>query len=605
MAVDPICNMHVDEKKATIKKTIGETTYYFCSSNCLVAFEAPEREFKNLKRTLSISGILTIAVLALTFMPGFDIPFENYALLAFATVVQFYCGLRYYKGAIDAAKAKTAGMDTLIAMGTTAAYGYSAGAVFLPQVLTGGLYFDTSATIITLILLGKFFEDVAKGRASQALKKLLDLKPKTAIVVRGREEIELPLSEIKVNDICVVKPGEKIPTDGVVINGYSSIDESIVTGESMPVSKSVGDKVIGGTINESGLLHVKAAKVGEDTVLAQIIKLVSNAQMSKVPIQKLADTVSGFFVPAVILISIFSAAFWAYYGQNNIFALTAAIAVLIIACPCALGLATPTALILGTSKGAENGILIRTGEALERSAKVDTVVFDKTGTLTEGKPRVTGLHLLQIEKPLFLKYVTIAENGSEHPLARAVLEYSNVRIEKSRFAVLHKTIPGKGIIANYMNTTILIGNRELMREEKINVSEFETEIRKLELLGQTVVFAAYNKKFIGAISIADTPRTDAKKAVEALHKNGIEVYMITGDNARVAQHIAGQLGIKNVLAQVLPQEKENRIAELQKQGKVVAAVGDGINDAPMLAKADVGIAIGSGTDIAKEAGGSC
>ena len=599
MAVDPICNMHVDEKKASIKKTINEITYYFCSSNCLVAFEAPEREFKNLKNTLVISGILTIAILLLTFVPKLDVPFENYILLTLATVVQFYCGLRYYRGAIEAAKAKTAG----IAIGTTAAYGYSAVAVFLPQVLTGGLYFDTSATIITLILLGKFFEDVAKGRASQALKKLLDLKPKTAIVLRGREEIELPLSEIKVNDICIVKPGEKIPTDGVVLNGYSSIDESIVTGESMPVSKSVGDKVIGGTMNTSGLLHIKATMVGEDTVLAQIIKLVSNAQMSKVPIQKLADTVSGFFVPAVILISIFSAAFWAYYGQNNIFALTAAIAVLIIACPCALGLATPTALLLGTSKGAENGILIRTGEALERSAKVDTVVFDKTGTLTEGKPRVTGLHFLQIEKPLFLKYVTIAEKGSEHPLAKAVLEYSNVRIEKSRLAVLHKTIPGKGIIANYMNTTILIGNRELMREEKINVSEFETEIHKLEMLGQTVVFAAYNKKFIGAISIADTPRADAKKAVEALHKNGIEVYMITGDNERVAKHIAGQLGIKNVLAQVLPQEKENRIAELQKQRKVIAAVGDGINDAPMLAKADVGIAIGSGTDIAKEAGG--
>ncbi len=603
MAVDPVCNMYVDEKKATITKVVEGTKYYFCSSNCKITFEAPEREFKVLKNTLTISGILTIAVLLLTFVPRLDFIYENYVLLLLATIVQFYCGLRYYKGAIEAAKMKTAGMDTLIAIGTSAAWGYSAVAVFLPTILTGGLYFDTSTAIITLILLGKFFEEVAKGRASQALKKLLDLKPKTAIILRMNEEIEIPLSEIKVNDICIVKPGEKIPTDGVVLTGHSAVDESLVTGESMPVSKSIGDKVIGGTINKSGLLYIKATKVGEDTVLSQIIQLVSKAQLSRVPIQKLADTVSGYFVPAVILIAIFSAAFWVYYGQNNIFALTAAIAVLIIACPCALGLATPTALLLGTSKGAESGILIRTGEALERSSKIDTVVFDKTGTLTEGKPKVTGLHFLQIEKPLFLKYATIAEKGSEHPLAKAVLEYSNVRIEKSKFAVTYKTIPGKGIVASHQNTSILVGNRELMSDEKISISEFETETRKLESQGQTVVFVAYNKKFIGAVSIADTPRADAKKAVDVLQKNGVDVYMITGDNERVAKHIAGQLGIANVLAQVLPQDKEKKISELQKQGKSIAAVGDGINDAPMLAKADVGIAIGSGTDVAKEAGG--
>ena len=603
MAVDPVCGMFVDEKKATITKEIEGTKYYFCSPNCKVTFEAPEREFKNLKQTLIISGVLTVAVLALTFIPQLDIPFEGYVLLALATVVQFYCGLRYYKGALEAAKAKTASMDTLIAIGTTAAWGYSAVAVFLPRVLTGGLYFDTSTAIITLILLGKFFEEIAKGRASEALKKLLDLKPKTAVVLRANEEIEIPLSEIKVNDICIVKPGEKIPTDGFVLIGHSAVDESLVTGESMPVSKSIGDKVIGGTINKSGLLKIKATKVGKDTVLSQIIDLVSKAQLSRVPIQRLVDKISGYFVPAVILIAIIASAAWLKFGQDYIFVLTIAIAVLIIACPCALGLATPTALLLGTSKGAENGILIRTGEALERSSKIDTVVFDKTGTLTEGKPRVTGLHFLQIEKPLFLKYVTIAEKGSEHPLAKAILDYSDARIEKSKSAVTYKTVPGKGIIAIYLNTTIVVGNRELMREEKINISEFETDVHKIEMEGKTVVFTAYNKRFIGAVSIADTPRPEAKKAVEALHKRGIEVYMITGDNDRVAKHIAGQLGITQVLSQVLPQDKEKKISELQKQGKVVAAVGDGINDAPMLAKADVGIAIGSGTDIAKEAGG--
>ncbi len=603
MATDPVCGMNVDEKTTTITKVIGDIKYYFCSSNCLVTFEAPDKEFENLKTTLIISGILTAIILALAFVPNFDISYESYLLLAFASIVQFYGGWRYYRGALDAAKSKTANMDTLIAIGTSAAWGYSAVAVFLPTVLTGGMYFDTSAAIITLILLGKFFEEIAKGRASLALKKLLDLKPKTATVIRDGQDFEIPLSEIKVGDVCIVKPGEKIPTDGMVISGHSAVDESLVTGESLPASKSIGDSVIGGTINKSGLLKIKATKIGEDTVLSQIIKLVSKAQLSKVPIQRLADQVSGYFVPVVIMIAILSGALWIFSGQSYIFAMTIAIAVLIIACPGALGLATPTALLLGTSKGAESGILIRNGESLERSSKIDTVVFDKTGTLTEGKPKVTGLHFLQVEKPIFLKYAAIAEKGSEHPLATAVLEYANVRVERLRDATNYQTIPGKGIKAKYLNSVVLVGNRELMKDEKISISEWEIGIHNLELEGQTIVLVAYNKKFLGAVSIADTIKPTAKRAVRALLDSGVEVYMISGDNERVARHIAGQLGISNVFAPVLPQDKEKRVAQLQKERKIVAAVGDGINDAPMLAKADVGIALGSGTDVAKETGG--
>ncbi len=603
IATDPVCGMQVDEKNATITKVAGDIKYYFCSSNCLVMFEAPEKEFKNLKLTLIVSGILTIIILALAFVPHPHFAYEHYALLVLATVVQFYGGWRYYGGALDAAKAKTANMDTLIAIGTSAAWVYSVAAVFLPQVFTGGMYFDTSTAIITLILLGKFFEEIAKGRASLALKKLLDLAPKTAIVIRDGQDVEIPLSEIKVGDVCLVKPGEKIPTDGMVISGHSSVDESLVTGESLPVSKSIGDHVIGSTINKSGLLKIKATKVGKDTVLSQIIDLVGKAQLSKVPIQRLADQVSGYFVPVVIMIAILAGALWIYAGQNYIFAMTIAIAVLIIACPCALGLATPTALLLGTSKGAENGILIRTGAALERSSKVDTVVFDKTGTLTEGKPKVTGLHFLQVEKPIFLKYAAIAEKGSEHPLATAVLEYANVRVERLRDATNYQTIPGKGIKAKYLNSVVLVGNRDLLKDEHVSISEWEIGIHNLELSGQTVVLVAYNKKFLGAISIADVMKPTAKKAGKALQDSGVEVYMISGDNERVAKHIAGQLGITNVFAPVLPQDKEKRVAQLQKEGKIVAAVGDGINDAPMLAKADVGIALGSGTDVAKETGG--
>ncbi|HIH13898.1 MAG TPA: heavy metal translocating P-type ATPase [Nanoarchaeota archaeon] len=598
MAVDPICGMQVDEKTATITKTVNGKKYYFCSSNCLAAFEAPEKDFANLKRILMLSAGLTIVILLLMF--AVNVPYENYILLVLASIVQFYPGFRYYKGMLDAFKAKTANMDTLVAIGTSAAWAYSVYGLFTNS---NSLYFDTSALIITFILLGKFLEDVAKGRASQALKKLMDLTPRTAIVVRAQGEVEIPVSEIKTEDICIVKPGEKIPTDGIVIFGHSEVDESIITGESMPVSKSIGDKVIGGTINKSELLKIKATKVGQDTLLAQIVELVSSAHMSKVPVQRLADQVSGYFVPAVIFVAIASGFYWHYASANITFVLTVAVSVLIIACPCALGLATPTALLLGIGKGAEAGILIRNGEALESAGKVDTVIFDKTGTITEGRPEVTGLHLMQIEKPLFLKYAVIAEKGSSHPIAKAIVDYSDIRLEKHKEAESHQIIPGKGVKAKFQNAYILVGNKALLKDENISIDGFEYEIHDLEMQGQTVVLVAYNHKFIGAVSIADKLKKEARSAVESLKKQGIDVYMITGDNEKVASHIAREAGIINIFAQALPQDKLKKIKELQSHGAVVAMVGDGVNDGPALAAADVGIAVGAGTDIAKESGG--
>ncbi|MEK6807573.1 MAG: heavy metal translocating P-type ATPase [Nanoarchaeota archaeon] len=598
MATDPICGMNVDEATAAITKIVNGKKYYFCSSNCLAAFEAPEKDFANIKRMLLVSASLTILILILTFL--INIPYENYILLVLASVVQFYPGMRYYKGMLDALKAKTANMDALVAIGTSAAWFYSVFGVFTNS---NSLYFDTSALIITFILLGKFLEDVAKGNASQALKKLMDLTPRTAVVLRAQGEIEIPVSEIKLEDICIVRPGERIPTDGIVLFGHSEVDESIITGESMPVSKSIGDKVIGGTVNKNELLKIKATKVGQDTLLAQIVELVSSAHMSKVPAQRLADKVSEYFVPLVIIIAVFSGAYWHYASANIPFVMTIVVSVLIIACPCALGLATPTALLLSIGKGAEAGILIRNGEALESAGKVNAVIFDKTGTITEGRPEVTGLHLLQIEKPLFLKYAVIAEKGSLHPIARAIADYSDVRLEKHKEAESHQIIPGKGVKAKFQNAYILVGNKALLKDEGISIEGFEYKIHELEMQGQTVVLVAYNHKFIGAVSVADKLKPEAKAVVALLKKQGIDVCMITGDNERVASHIAREAGITNIFAQALPQDKLKKIKELQKHGSVVAMVGDGVNDGPALAAADVGIAIGAGTDIAKESGG--
>ena len=466
--------------------------------------------------------------------------------------------------------------------------------------------------IITFILLGKYFEALTKGKASEAIRKLIGLQAKTATVIRNGKDTKIPIDELVVEDIFIVKPGEKIPTDGIVIFGSSYVDESMLTGESIPVSKRINEQVIGATINKNGLLKVKAAKVGSGTMLAQIIKLVEEAQGSKAPIQRLADKVSAIFVPVVILISIASFLFWyfiapAFMAVSSpfVFSITVFIAVLIIACPCALGLATPTAIMVGTGKGAENGILIKNAEALETAYKLTTIIFDKTGTLTKGKPEVTNVVVANPKhtESDVLKFASIAEKGSEHPLASAILNYAKERNVAAEDASYFEAISGEGVYAKYKKHTILLGNAKLFAQYKTRIGkDIVQKIEQLEEQGKTTVVLSIDKSIIGIIGIADTLKENSKEAVQELHALGKEVIMITGDNERTAKAIASQVGIGKVLAEVLPQDKEEQIKKLQKENKVVAMVGDGINDAPALAAADIGIAIGAGTDIAIEAG---
>jgi len=601
MAVDPVCGMYVDEKKAIYKKTVKGTTYYFCSKTCLETFEKPEKEQRNLKILVAISIVLSVLTFLFSFFLTPPIS-KNLLLFLLATPVQFLIGWRFYRGTYDAIISRSANMDTLIATGTSAAWFYSTLVTFFPNIFKGEVYFDTSVLIITFILVGKLLEEIAKGKASESLRNLMDLQPKLAKVIRDKKEIEIPVEEIKVGDIVIVKPGKKIPVDGVVKEGHSSVDESMVTGESMPVDKRAGDEVIGGTINKSGLLRIQTTKIGADTTLSQIIQLVERAQITKVPIQKLADRVSSYFVPAVILISIVSFFAWLLLTSDFIFSLTIFISILIIACPCALGLATPTAILVGTGKAAENGILIRSGEALEIAQKVDTVVFDKTGTLTKGEPSVTDILTSNVEEREVLRLAAIAEKGSEHPIGEAIVKKAVEKRIKIPDVKSYEAIPGKGIKARYLNKTIFVGNRSLIKENKISIENLEKDIQELEDNGKTTVIVAYGDKAIGVIGVADILKKFSKEAVNELKKMGKEIVMITGDNERTANAIAKQVGIDRILAQVLPGDKAKEIKKLQKEGRTVAMTGDGINDAPALAQADAGIAIGSGTDVAKETG---
>ncbi len=589
-----------------IEKTVEDTGYKVVREETTVneqmskhhGMSVREHEVMALRRLFLLSLVLSLPIFVLSFPEWFGVMVPNIVLLALATPVQFIVGYRFYQGTYTALKSGSASMDTLIAVGTSAAYIYSA-IVTLAPGFGDYVYFDSAALIITFIILGKWLEAITKGRASAAITKLMGLQPKTALVVRKGKEIDIPVEDIAVGDIVIVKPGQKIPVDGVVLSGSSSVDESMVTGESIPVEKNKGDTVIGGTINKHGSFRFKATKVGKDTVLAQIIQLVEEAQGSKAPIQRLADTVSGYFVPAVILIAIAAFFVWYIAGQSFVFSLSVFISVLIIACPCALGLATPTAIMVGTGKGAENGILIKSGEALENARRITTVVMDKTGTLTEGKPKVTDVVALgKITRKDLLRYAAIAEKRSEHPLADAIL--TKAREEKIAVpeATKFEAIPGKGIIARYGKNEILLGNASLMARYKVALPD----LGKLEGEGKTVMILAVDKKTVGLIAVADTLKKSSKEAVHSLKSMGKEVVMITGDNSKTADAIAKQLGIDYSLAEVLPQEKEKEIEKLQAKGKIVAMIGDGINDAPALAKADLGIAIGAGTDVALETG---
>ena len=582
-----------------------------------------KKDITGIKRRLVVGAVLSAVIFLGSFpeMLGYkSVPFLSNPILLFmlATPVQFWVGLPFYRGFVHSLKNKTADMNTLIAVGTSAAYLYSSFVTFFPQpTAAGGMYFDTAAVIITLILLGRYMEAVSKGKASEAVKKLIGLKPKTAVVVRKGREIRIPAEQIQIGDIVIIKPGEKIPTDGTVVDGHSTLDESMITGESIPVEKKKGDTVIGATINKNGLLKIRTTKIGKDTVLSQIINLVEGALSSKAPIQRTADKVAAYFVPAVIIIALASSLSWIFLGPTLltgaalsmfaaittlVFGLTIFIAVIIIACPCALGLATPTAIMVGMGKASEHGILIKNAEALETARRTTTVVFDKTGTLTNGQPEVTDIVALDGKQGDVLKLAAIAEKGSEHPLAEAIVreaEKMKMKIPKARH---FQSVTGKGVVSAYKNRKIILGNRAMIKENRINVSGIEKTVSELEDQGKTVMIVAFNKKIIGMIAVADTPKEYAAEAVEKLNKMGKDVVMLTGDNERTAKAIASQLGIDSVIAGVLPHEKSGKIKSLQKKGKVVAMIGDGINDAPALAAADIGIAIGSGIDVALETG---
>jgi Cu+-exporting ATPase len=607
MAKDPICGMYVNEKTTNLKATVRGREYYFCSKNCLETFLKPEVELRNLKMLTVFSMILGMTVFLLAFIPLTLPAFAGYTLqFLVATPVQFVAGLRFYRGTLDAIRNKSANMDSLIAVGTSTAWFYSTIVTFFPGALPSSeVYFDTASLIIALVLVGRTLEHVAKGRASEAVRRLLDLQPSLTTVIRNEREEQVPVEEVNVGDLILVKPGEKIPVDGEVVEGHSTVDEKMITGESIPVEKKVGDEVIGATINKTGVLKFKATKVGADTTLSQIVNLVEEALSTKAPVERLVDRISSYFVPIVILIAVGAFAGWYLIaGRSFGFALLAFVAVLIIACPCALGIATPIALVTGTGKGAEIGILIKGAEYLERSRRIDTIVFDKTGTLTKGEPSVTDvIPLADLSDKETLRIAAIAERGSEHPLGEAILRKAEERGLEISDPESFEAIPGYGVKMAFKGSEYLLGNRRLMVEKGIDINEYEDYIKELEGDGKTVVLLASKPRVMGLIAVADLPKEEAKEVVESLTRLGLEVILLSGDNRRTAEAIAKQLGIGKVIAEVLPWEKSEVIKKLQKEGKSVAMVGDGINDAPALAQADLGIAVGSGTDVAKETGG--
>ncbi|EGL84286.1 heavy metal translocating P-type ATPase [Caldalkalibacillus thermarum TA2.A1] len=575
-----------------------------------------EKEANKLKKDFTVAAILTTIVLLGSIphmMEGWGewVPHfiaNPYFLLVLTSYIQLVPGWRFYKNSYKVLKNGSADMNVLVAMGTTSAWLYSGAMTLFPTTLSNWgfpyqLYYDVTTVITTLILLGRYLEAKAKGKTSSAIKKLMGLQAKTARVIRNGEELEIPVAEVQINDEVLVRPGERIPVDGVIIKGRSSVDESMLTGESIPVEKKEGDEVIGATINKTGSFTFRATKVGKDTVLSQIIRMVNEAQGSKAPIQRIVDVVSAYFVPAVVIIALISATIWYFIGPEPslTFALTTFIAVLIIACPCALGLATPTAIMVGTEKGAENGILIKDAASLERAHKVNAVILDKTGTLTEGKPKVTDIITTSsyLETDI-LTLVASVETASEHPLGEAIVEHAKERGLSLDKPESFEAIAGHGLVATLGDKEILVGNLKLMERYQIDAEEMKEKAESLADEGKTPMFVAIGGQLAGIIAVADTLKKDAAQAVRTLQEMGIEVIMLTGDHYRTAQAIAKQAGIDRFIAEVLPEHKADEVKKLQAQGKVVAMVGDGINDAPALAQADVGVAIGTGTDVAME-----
>ena len=577
---------------------------------------ARTKEIREQRNLLIIGLIFTVPLFVLSMSRDFGFlggwahqDWVNWLMLILATPVQFYVGRGYYRGAIQSLRNGSANMDVLVALGSTAAYLYSLPVLF--GWISGHVYFETSAMIITLIKTGKFLEAQAKGRTSQAIKKLMNLSPENALVIRGKKELKIPVGEVQVGDIIVVKPGGKIPVDGVVVDGYSTVDESMLTGESLPVEKSIGDDVVGATLNKQGALKFEATKIGKETVLSQIIKLVEEAQGSKAPIQRIADQVSAIFVPAVVSIALITFLVWQFAmpavsglaSDQFARAMLNAVAVLLIACPCAMGLATPTAVMVGSGRGASNGILYKSSEVLERAGKITTVVLDKTGTITKGEPSLTNIHLVpsrleDISEDNILRIAASVEKKSEHPLGEAVVTEAEKRKLELSEPVKYQTIVGKGVTAEVDDQKVIVGSTLLMDTENVDWGKAGNDIKALRQDGKTAILIAIDGELQAVLGISDTIKDHAKQAVEDLKELNLDVIMITGDNQQAAQAIAAQVGITEVRSEVMPGEKSAAIESLQKSGSVVAMVGDGINDAPALAQADVGISLGTGTDVA-------
>ncbi|MGC8727556.1 MAG: heavy metal translocating P-type ATPase [Thermoplasmata archaeon] len=599
MARDPICGMYVDESSCTITSIKSGRTYYFCSESCKKQFEQPMLEFHRLRQSLLISWILTFLIIIITYLIHF--PYYQIVLFLLATSVQFYPGLRFYKGTMDAIRNRSGNMDTLISIGTTSAWLFSTIVVFFPKFFPiSNLYFDTSAVIISLVLTGSYLENLMKNKASSSVSKLMDLQPKTAhLIVNDKDMKDVKIEDVKIGDTLLVKPGENVPTDGIIIEGYSSLNESLITGESIPLDKKTGDKVIGGSTNLIGSFKMKAQATWTDNTISEMISVVESANSEKVPIQRFADRVASYFVPLVLSVALVSSLYWYLLAHIGLtFAVLIFVTVLIIACPCALGIATPAALIVSSGMAAERGILIKGGDNIELLAKVNKVIFDKTGTITEGE--ITVYRIISrgnYTENQLLKWTAIAEKNSEHPIAKAILKHFNGTVPDPE---TFNYYPGEGIVAVY-DVSIAVGNIDLMN--RLDVLDCQSLLENSNKDGKSVLYISIDGKCEGALILSDKLKENAGTVIKELDKMGIESYLLTGDNGETARQIAIEAGIKNFRYGMKPEDKMEFIRKLQQDGNYVAMIGDGINDAPALAQADVGVAIGAGTDVAKETGG--
>lgn len=592
MAKDPVCGMLVEESEGALRYESGGREFFFCCRGCLDRFARPDREAARIKRLLAAAVLLTAPVVILAHSGA---PYSAYVMFTLATPVQFWIGMRFYQGSLDALRGRAANMDLLVAVGTSAAWAYSAVVTLAPWLVPHGhVYFETSAIIITIVLAGSALEARSARRASRVIARLTDLQPRTARVVRDGNEVEIPVERVAIGEIMRVRPGEAVPTDGVVVSGRSEVDQSAVTGESVPVPKAEGDWVIGATTNSTGALQVKATKVGRDTVMAQVIKLVENARSGRVPYQKTVDRVSKYFVPAVSAVAVASGLGWLFAGIGPQYALLAFVSVIIVACPCAIGIATPMALTIGAGKAAEHGIMIRDGGALESARRARTIALDKTGTLTEGRPEVVDA----APSNEVLRTAASAELDSEHPVARAIVRRARELGMEVAQPEGFEAVPGGGVRATVDDRQVLVGNPALLKEAGVEVGK---DWRALEADGRTVVLVSEGGTFVGAIAVSDAMRPEAAEAVARLRSAGVRTVMLTGDSQKAASAVANALGIDEVRSNIMPAGKQNEIQEL-KAGGPVAMVGDGINDAPALVAADLGIAVGGGTDVARESG---